>query len=328
MNNGVTKENKSTVPAAAFWVGLAILAILLLCSIVVLSVRLYTYVKTDDRTVELKSNMDTQLDIFSVTYENDMGEITVEGLDGQKVVAPGTDVDYTVRLRNTDKVAIDYDLSPAASFLSEYEIPILVRLLDPNDEYILGDAKTWVPVDELNSITASGTLAKGEAVEYLFQWKWPFEMGDDSYDTQLGDVAAETDIGVEVSFTALATANTALADNGGFFGSGTHNNMLLLILLILLLIAIVLLMLYKIFAHTAIVSVTKLAELFGNGETVTLDALKEKALVADDTLKVWLKAKKEDTLDKAIHVEADFASRHAKNAVNNAGGSVFNKKRN
>ncbi len=230
---------------ATFWVAIALLVILAICSTVILSVRLYDYTKTDDRTLSLKTNMDEKLDVFSVTYADASGEIIVEGANGEKVVAPGTAVDYTVRLRNTDKTAIDYDLVPEVSFSSEHDIPILVRLLDPEDTYIAGDAKTWVEIEALNAIEHKGTLLKGEAIEYLFQWKWPFESGDDAYDTFLGDTVLTEDISIAVSFSIHAQANTDMTVNGGFFGSGAHNNVALLLFLVFILAALILLLVYK-----------------------------------------------------------------------------------
>jgi hypothetical protein len=108
--NKKKKQKRRPNVGGTFWLGIAILIILLLLSIIVLGIRLGDYAHVDDREVMLKSNMDTELDIFSVTYKNKTGEITVEGLDGEKVIAPGTDVDYTVRLRNKDNIAIDYTL--------------------------------------------------------------------------------------------------------------------------------------------------------------------------------------------------------------------------
>lgn len=230
---------------ATFWVAIALLVILAICSTVVLSVRLYDYTKTDDRTISLKTNMDEKLDVFSVIYKDASGEVIVEGADGEKVVAPGTAVDYTVRLRNTDKTAIDYDLVPQVEFTSTHKIPIKVRLLDPEDNYLAGDAKTWIDIEELNSIEHSGTLLKGEAIEFLFQWKWPFESGDDEYDTFLGDTVLTEDISIAVSFSVHSAANTDMDVNGGFFGSGAHDNVGLMLFLILLLAAIALLLVYK-----------------------------------------------------------------------------------
>jgi hypothetical protein len=160
-------------------------------------------------------------------------------------VAPGTSVDYTIRLRNTDKTAIDYDLVPEVSFSSDHGIPIKVRMLDQNDNYLAGDAKTWVDIEELNSVEQKGTLMKGEAVELLFQWQWPFESGDDAHDTFLGNHVLEENIGVQVTFSVHSEANTTLTENGGFFGSGAHNNVGLLLFLVLILAAIALLLVHQ-----------------------------------------------------------------------------------
>ena len=129
------KERKSIFGVGGtFWVAMVILFILLILSLIVLGIRLGQYIHVDNREVMLKSNMDTELDIFSVIYRNDLGEITVEGMDGEKVIAPGTDVDYTVRLRNKDTIAIDYTLIVQVELLatekplSDYEIPLLYRL--------------------------------------------------------------------------------------------------------------------------------------------------------------------------------------------------------
>lgn len=225
----------------AFWVAIAILAILLIISLVVLSIRLFDYTKKDDYAVSLKSNMDSKLDIFSVDYSNASGEITVSGADGAKVIAPGTDVEYTVRLRNTDKVAIDYDLAPQVEIISEHELPIVIRLLDYNDNYLVGDAKTWVTLEALNGISQSATLEQGESAEYIFQWKWPFESGDDAYDSFLGNSSVNENISVSIAFTVHAEANTSLEYNGGFWGSGAGDTFVGVLFFILLLAAIILL---------------------------------------------------------------------------------------
>jgi len=230
-----------------FWIAIVILIILLLLSLVVLGIRLIGYAHVDDREVMLKSNMDTELDIFSVIYKNETGNITVEGIDGKKVIAPGTDVDYTVRLRNKDTIAIDYtlivqvDLLATEKPLSDYEIPLLYRLIDPEDHYLAGDAKSWADRETLDGLSHNGTIKIGESAEYLFQWKWPFESGDDAYDTFLGNIKGE-DVGIKVTFTLRAEANTTLDANGGFWGSGLGRTVLLWLFFLLLLLAIILLL--------------------------------------------------------------------------------------
>lgn len=232
--------------ASAFWTAFSILIVLLLISFTLLSIRLYDYVTVDDRELSVKTNLEAEIDIFSVTFFDASGEVTVQSMDGDKVVAPGTDTEYTIRLRNTDSVALDYDMIPRVTFSHADMLPIQVRMLDPEDNYIVGDAKTWVALDALNGLSAQGTLAKHEAAEYTFQWRWPFEWGDDEYDTMLGDAAHGEQVSVEVSFSVLSEANTTLEDNGGFVDSGLHWDLGLLMLAILLLIAVILLIVYRV----------------------------------------------------------------------------------
>ena len=234
-DNSARRSNKS------IWITIAILVILFLFSLALLSVRLYNYIKIDDRELALRSDLERKLELFSVAYNNRSGEITVNGADGEKVIAPGTSVDYTIRLRNRDKTAIDYDLVPNVKFTSEHELPVLVRMLNTNDEYIVGDAKTWVPIEEMNALTESATLTRGESAEYLFQWKWDFESGDDEYDTFLGNEVANIDIGLSVEFSLNAEANTDVKINGGFMGSGLGDTVFTSAFILLLLAAIILL---------------------------------------------------------------------------------------
>lgn len=241
MSNTVSDKKSNAI----FWVSISFLIALAILSIIVLSFRLYDYAKTDERTLVLKSNMDEELNVFSLEYNSKTGEVTVKSANGDKVVAPGTWVDYSVRLRNTDNVAIDYELITNTKFESEYKIPLEVRLIDPADNYLAGDEKTWIDIEELNNVSQSATLLKGQAVEYLFQWKWPYESGDDSYDTLLGDLATDQDIKVSVTFSVNATANTELKNNGGFFGSDADDNLITLISLIIMTAVTVLLFVYR-----------------------------------------------------------------------------------
>ena len=228
-----------------FWPGIFILIILLILSFVLLGFRLADFAKRDDREVMLKSNMDTELDIFSATYKNERGEIVIQGADGDKVIAPGSKVDYTVRLRNKDTVAIDYTLITTIKTVNapageQLEIPLEFRILDPEDNYIAGDAKTWVDRTVLDGLSHNGTIMRGKSAEYVFQWRWPFEGSNDELDTMLGNMA-DSDLGLEISFTLRSEANTSLAANGGFWGSGLGRAVLIILFVLLLLLAIILL---------------------------------------------------------------------------------------
>ena len=97
-----------------------------------------------------------------------------------------------------------------------------MRMVGPDSKYVLGDAKTWVSIDELNTFSTKGTLLKGESTEYVFQWKWDFE-GDDEYDTLLGTGSVEESIGLSASITVSAVGNPDVKANGGFFRSDVAN---------------------------------------------------------------------------------------------------------
>lgn len=221
-----------------------ILIILTLLSSTLLLIRLINYIKIDDKEIMLTTNMDDSFDLFSVQYENEKGEITVKGAEGQKVIAPGTSVEYTIRLRNADKIALDYELIPEISFTSKYAIPIKIRLLDTDHNYFIGDQKTWVSIDEIGDISVLDTLVKGESKEYYFQWKWDFESGNDEYDTILGENAGKENIGIEVNMNIFATANTDIGTNGGIMKTGLGNIIVNIIILILLIVAVILTILY------------------------------------------------------------------------------------
>ena len=244
-----TRDSQATPKAirgGAFWSAIAILLILLLISFVVLGFNLADFAHQDDRELLLKSNMDAELDVFQVSYKNDAGEITIQGADGEKVVAPGSAIDYTVRLRNKDKIAIDYTLIANVEIVNESEvkdltIPLLFRMIDPDEHYLAGDARTWVDHAALDGIHDNRTIKSNESVEYVFQWNWPFEGGSDELDTYLGTLAAEENIGIKVSFTLRAEANTSIDANGGFWNSGAGTTFVIILFTILLIIAIVLL---------------------------------------------------------------------------------------
>lgn len=246
MNNVANQKKNNRYSKGILGTVLVILIILTLISAALLTVRLINYISVDDREVLLKSDLDAELDVFSAQYNNATGEITVLGMDGQKVVAPGTKVEYTIRLRNTDKTAIDYRMIPDVQFTSDHSIPVLVRMIAPDGSYIVGDEKTWVKTDDLNALDESGTLKKRESVEYVFQWKWDFESGDDAYDTLLGNETFSSDVGLSVEFTLHAEANTDVETNGGFMDSGLGGIALLGLIVLLLIVALVLLIVYMV----------------------------------------------------------------------------------
>ena len=349
-----------------FWPGIFILVILLIMSFIVLGFRMAEYANRDNREVMLKSNMDMELDIFSATYKNEDGKVVIQGTEGKKVIAPGADVDYTVRLRNKDNVAIDYTLIAQVKTVNEHvlpgvEIPLEFRILDPEDNYIAGDAKTWVTMAEIDGLSHNGTIKREESAEYIFQWRWPFEGSSDELDTLLGSLS-DLDMGVQISFTLRSEANTSLEANGGFWGSGLGRGVLIFIFALLLLIAIILLVIayfkrkqiitvpepvavpepvvepepipepmpepepiiirYSIAGRKQEINVDTLSAHFEDGDTINLAVLKAKGLVPASTKQIKVLARNSAVLNKAFHIEAQAASAAAKCAVEAAGGSI------
>lgn len=218
-----------------------ILAILCLISAALLAIRLNNFIKLDNSEVWLTTNMDQQLDLFSVSYENETGEVTVFSAEGERLVAPGTAVDYTIHLRNTEETAINYKLQPDIQETSQYAIPIVVRMYG-QEGYIIGGENEWIPIGSVNTQPLYDTLKTNESAEYIFQWKWEFESGNDDYDTQLGTDAEVAGIGVSVSFDLHTEANTSIEENGGWIRSerGGVYSMSILLLVLAIVLAIVL----------------------------------------------------------------------------------------
>ncbi len=341
-----------------FWVAMGILGSLLLASLVILAVRIANFSAADNREVSLSSKIhDDQVDLFDVQYSNASGQITVAGMDGDKVLAPGTKVEYTIRIRNTDSVAIDYCLGTDLVQDAQYPLPIVVRLLDPEDNYILGNEKTWASLEELEQISYRHTLMSGEAAEYVFQWKWPYESGDDEYDTFLGNLTE--DVCLQVSLSVSATANTGIYANGGWIKSGAIYNIALALLAILLLAAIILLLLTvlrrkvipaivevlapkepdpepvavavhqarplkeRAIGRVASVNLDVLQKHFIDGDEVSLRVMKRKGLLPKNAVRMKVLANNGDKLDKRLTVRTQAISAQARKIITEAGGTVI-----
>ena len=220
-----------------------IIVLLLLSSLILLAFRLVKYAQEDDREVALEDGKDTDVHIFSVHYQGADGETVIHSNNGDKVVAPGAQSSYVIRLRNADEYAIDYALEPKVVFSTRHQIPLQVRMYDAQGKYLLGSESEWATLQDLRTLTHTGTLEKAEAAEFVFEWMWPYESGNDEHDTMLGN--QDKDIGLEVSFAFHSVANTTLEDNGGWDGHPDHGkNIVLAFIALALLIGLIILIVY------------------------------------------------------------------------------------
>lgn len=158
---------------------------------------------------------ETNVEIFSIKYDNASGETTVRSRDGAKVLAPGTGSTYEFALENTGNVSLDYTLEMDAWFSdTEHPIPIVASVVGHEGDYLLGSAEEMVDVLRLKEVKQSGTIARGNIMPFSLNWEWPFEQ-DDAYDTMLGNLAVEEDITLTIVIKTTATCNEDPQKPGG-----------------------------------------------------------------------------------------------------------------
>lgn len=149
----------------------------------------------------------TEVDIFNIRYENGEAVVTVDGME-DKVIAPGTGNAYTFCLKNTGDAILDYTLTMEAYFTPDTQpIPIEARLKGYNGSYLLGDDDSWVDILELNKVEETAYLRVNRYAYYTLEWQWPFENGDDVYDTFLGNAAVNEDLMLTIVIRTVATGD-------------------------------------------------------------------------------------------------------------------------
>ena len=203
------KKKKGTL----LWILLILFLLLFLLTSVILGSRLYGLATRDKYSVDLGMGTDGEIELFKIEYENASGDITVQGVNGENVVAPGTTVDYAIRLRNREEdCIIDFVMTPNVRFLNGEEVPIRFKLMDNYGNWLLGSDTEWVNFDGLNNLVHRGSIHPGEVFTYYLTWEWIFEVSDEqnAYDTYLANQNGEILPGVEVSFTTESTANPAV----------------------------------------------------------------------------------------------------------------------
>ncbi len=324
---------------------------LLLLSMVVLGFRLADYAQQDKREVALKIEDDVELPLFSIQYTNANGDVVIQSANDDKILAPGAKSTYNILLRNADEYALDYELAPKVVFSTRYQIPILVRMRVADGEYILGSEEEWATLQNLRELNKTGTLAKAEAIEYVFEWMWPYESGNDDFDTELGD--QERNIGLEVTFAFHSVANTTLEANGGWEGHpDMGKNIALAVAAAIFLASIITLTVVIIKKRkealagikdpefipepkekkdeapnsTQTVSLEVLAANFPGAAVINLATLKRRGLVPVNTKHIHIDASPNFVLNKPLVIFAKSFSPNAKRIIAAAGGAaVFGK---
>lgn len=240
------KKEKSS-GARKVWVVAGIILLLILITLIFLLVRSSSFASHERNSIFLvpinpglvvndeKQAWGTEkcIDLFEEIYSGNGKDITVESSNGDKVIAPGTESEYTFNLKNTGNVAMDYSVTIDASLEFDdqefvlKQLPIGVRLRTYSGEYLLGDGKNWVSLAYLEDYSSSGTLSVNNYAWYTLEWKWLYEeyiidengelvgpVGDE-WDTILGNVSADTPISLKVVISTIATPSNDYDAIGG-----------------------------------------------------------------------------------------------------------------
>jgi len=192
------------------WILLIIIIFLLLLTTVVLGSRLYDLATRDKLTVDLGMAEPTgEIELFRIEYANEHDQITVRGVNADNVVAPGTTVNYELRLRNNDEVVIDFVMCPAVEFLTNDWVPVEFKVIDEYGNYVVGDEDEWASAGDMNELEHFGEVHPGEVYTYHISWHWAFERGEneDEYDTYLGNLGGEVAPGVRVGIVTESSAS-------------------------------------------------------------------------------------------------------------------------
>ena len=207
-NENQTQQKKRS--ATWILVLLILFVILFLLTTGILGSRLYDLATRDKYTVDLGIGEPAgEIELFRIEYANEQGEITVQGVNADNVVAPGTTVSYDIRLRNNDEVIIDFLMTPSVEFLTEDKVPVQFKVMDDYGNYILGSDTQWVQPDEMNNLAHKGSIHPGEVFTYHVSWQWIFEVGEEQnqFDTYLGNQNGLILPGVRVGIQTQSSVN-------------------------------------------------------------------------------------------------------------------------
>lgn len=181
----------------------------------------------------------SDLELFHMEYTNETGEVTVSSQNGDQLVAPGTRNEYVFTLQNGGKIALDYTMELEAYFtMDEYAIPLKASMRDYHGDYLLGSESEMADVLDLNNVYVEDSLSAGYIAPYTITWEWPFE-GDDEWDTLLGNMATDTEIGVTIIIRTVAE----VGNEGGMPDTGDSAPLYGMVAVMLLALAGILLLL-------------------------------------------------------------------------------------
>lgn len=141
---------------------------------------------TWNSSADIDLNGVVRLSIFEALYDN------AESENGDRIIAPGTDGESVVRLKNASGDKIEYT-AVLYTVKSSVLLPVTVSLGGSNfsdtDSFQLPDGV--LPSSVLRAVT--GELQNGQIQDFDISWIWEFSKNDvrDMTDTTLGNLATD-----------------------------------------------------------------------------------------------------------------------------------------
>lgn len=157
----------------------------------------------------------TQINLFHKSEIVGDGQLVADADNEDKLLAPGTADTFTFELANTGDVALDYEINVESIVDTanwDVEMPIEMRMVNDEGEYIAGDEDTWILASKFGTVLDSGVIESNLGKSYTIEWQWPYEdseYSDDEMDTTLGNIAAQDDLRLTVNINTLVSADTS-----------------------------------------------------------------------------------------------------------------------
>lgn len=169
MNHHFTKASTMLLPV--------LLILLLLCSLLVapaIGTTEAAFGTAGDALIVKEASVQDWTQLSQLNIFNQAGS------DGSRVIAPYSSGSYTFTIENSASFPFRYCVDVTDENLAQ--IPMLFRLRDHDNKYILGSGTEWVPISALKGI--QGDLSHRSSTEYTLDWMWSGT--DNSADTASG----------------------------------------------------------------------------------------------------------------------------------------------
>lgn len=184
----------------------------------------YDFSVTDSVGKTWDSN--TEVNIFQASYVNGEGVVTVQSQNGSSVFAPGSSTTYSFTMYNSGNAAVSgetnvsFQLIANGTLFTDYDnLPMLVTLYTVDENGITNYLVENKPLSaELLNNYKLTTLGANCYQQFKLELSWPYESGNDAFDTMLGDlssVPSSSGVSLSLKISTTATAHSNPSATGG-----------------------------------------------------------------------------------------------------------------